>query len=278
MTKQNVVEQNHPDVARVRRLVMLLMTSLATTVFLGCLATAPALNTSSGKPEISTSATTAAIKKAIELEMVNIGFLLTSSQENAVVFEGDADKFTTFMNTNSYTGAKPKARYRANIIDMSTVRRVLLTKWNITAGTSNNPSQEMEVKLPSQLQEMQSLLDKIKISLGGTTSGVDNAGQAAQRPELTPAVKPPTAARAPTIAQSESAIPAVAASSTERMSVSEAQTILASIGYQPGPADGSMGKRTVDALLKFQRDSKIAATGKVDAGTSQKLRAAKRPS
>ena len=276
MAMHNDVNISEGCVPRSRRFAVVALTSLATFIMLGCGSTTPGPNTQSGKPEISTSATTVAIKKALELEMVNIGFLLTSSQENSVVFEGDADKFTTFMNTNSYTGAKPKARYRANIIDMSTARRVLLTKWNITPGTSSNPSHEMEVTLPSQLQEMQSLLDKVKVSLGGASAAADASTQSA-RPSQAPVPGPARTVAPPVIAQPEPTNTTSPGLPSDRMATSEAQSILASLGYQPGPVDGSMGKRTVEALSKFQRDSKIAVTGIVDAATSQRLRAAKRP-
>jgi peptidoglycan hydrolase-like protein with peptidoglycan-binding domain len=45
--------------------------------------------------------------------------------------------------------------------------------------------------------------------------------------------------------------------------VKQVQEILADLGYAPGPVDGSMGSDTVRALSAFQRDRKIAATGKI---------------
>lgn len=62
----------------------------------------------------------------------------------------------------------------------------------------------------------------------------------------------------------------------EPMSVAEMQRILASLGYDPGPADGMSGKRTGEALKKFQRANKLQPTGTLDADTAARLRAAKK--
>ena len=39
------------------------------------------------------------------------------------------------------------------------------------------------------------------------------------------------------------------------------QTLLAELGYAPGPADGLMGQRTRAAIRKFQQDKGLEATG-----------------
>jgi peptidoglycan hydrolase-like protein with peptidoglycan-binding domain len=44
-----------------------------------------------------------------------------------------------------------------------------------------------------------------------------------------------------------------------------AQLSLIQRGYNPGPADGSMGNRTRQAILKFQQDQGLAADGKLNA-------------
>lgn len=67
-------------------------------------------------------------------------------------------------------------------------------------------------------------------------------------------------------------------SSTQPMSIAEAQRRLTELGYQPGPADGAMGKRTSDALVKFQRENNLQVTGKLDSATTDALRKARRPS
>lgn len=43
--------------------------------------------------------------------------------------------------------------------------------------------------------------------------------------------------------------------------VRKIQKLLAEEGYKPGPADGKMGKGTRDAIVQFQRDNGLAATG-----------------
>lgn len=68
---------------------------------------------------------------------------------------------------------------------------------------------------------------------------------------------------------------AQASTAAEPMSVAELQRRLAALGYQPGPADGAMGRRTVDALRKFQGDQKLPVTGKIDPSTTVRLRSLK---
>jgi predicted component of type VI protein secretion system len=101
-----------------------------------------------------------------------------------------------------------------------------------------------------------------------------NAPAAATTPEA-PAVaaSAPAAAPAAPAAKSDK----VSAATAQPMGLAEAQKLLTALGYQPGPADGSMGKRTVDALSKFQRENKLPVTGKLDAATSEALRSAKLP-
>lgn len=56
------------------------------------------------------------------------------------------------------------------------------------------------------------------------------------------------------------------------LTLKEVQEQLVVLGYSVGAADGSMGKRTSDALRKFQQDKGILITGKVDSATIEKLR------
>jgi localization factor PodJL len=44
------------------------------------------------------------------------------------------------------------------------------------------------------------------------------------------------------------------------------QGLLAEKGYDPGPADGVMGQKTVDAITAFQEASGLDANGQIDAG------------
>lgn len=70
---------------------------------------------------------------------------------------------------------------------------------------------------------------------------------------------------------------AEASASPLAITITEAQRRLTELGYRPGPIDGSMGKRTVDALLQFQRSSGLSPSGKLDVATSDALRKATRP-
>jgi peptidoglycan hydrolase-like protein with peptidoglycan-binding domain len=45
--------------------------------------------------------------------------------------------------------------------------------------------------------------------------------------------------------------------------VKSVQQILADLGYAPGPVDGAMGDATTRAIKAFQRDRKIAETGRI---------------
>ena len=39
------------------------------------------------------------------------------------------------------------------------------------------------------------------------------------------------------------------------------QTDLATLGYDPGPADGMTGQKTTDAIIRYQRDHQLLADG-----------------
>ena len=54
-------------------------------------------------------------------------------------------------------------------------------------------------------------------------------------------------------------------------SVRQIQGILQERGYDPGPLDGVMGKKTRAAVQQFQRDQRLAATGEIDASTKGEL-------
>ena len=53
--------------------------------------------------------------------------------------------------------------------------------------------------------------------------------------------------------------------------VREAQRALRELGYEPGPADGVIGPRTREALVRYQRAEKIAVTGRLDPETMVRL-------
>lgn len=76
--------------------------------------------------------------------------------------------------------------------------------------------------------------------------------------------------------QSAQVAPAPAATPAPRvdakpMSIAEVQSALLSLKYQPGPADGMMGRRTVDALKKFQSDNSLPQTGQLNPETQARL-------
>jgi peptidoglycan hydrolase-like protein with peptidoglycan-binding domain len=49
----------------------------------------------------------------------------------------------------------------------------------------------------------------------------------------------------------------------ESLKVKAVQKTLADLGYAPGPVDGEMGDATKRAIIAFQRDRKIAQTGRI---------------
>ena len=56
-----------------------------------------------------------------------------------------------------------------------------------------------------------------------------------------------------------------------RIGLREAQSLLAGMGYDPGPADGVAGRRTTAALRAFQRDHGLPTSGRLDDATRQAL-------
>lgn len=51
----------------------------------------------------------------------------------------------------------------------------------------------------------------------------------------------------------------------KRIRVATAQSILSRLGYDPGEADGLMGRKTRNAILRFQRKNDLRVDGKVSA-------------
>ncbi len=49
------------------------------------------------------------------------------------------------------------------------------------------------------------------------------------------------------------------------------QKRLTELGYEPGPTDGVMGERTKKAIMMFQKDNNLPASGKIDNDTIHKL-------
>ena len=59
--------------------------------------------------------------------------------------------------------------------------------------------------------------------------------------------------------------------SSQQDDIYKVQKRLAELGYEPGPADGIMGKMTKKAIKKFQKDNDLSPTGKIDNDTKNKL-------
>lgn len=56
-------------------------------------------------------------------------------------------------------------------------------------------------------------------------------------------------------------------SATPANQVLQAQTRLTQLGYQPGPADGKLGRKTVEAVKRFQQDRGLPASATLDDAT-----------
>ena len=106
--------------------------------------------------------------------------------------------------------------------------------------------------------------------LTGASVSVGAASQVA----VVPPSQPRTAATAePTVgSQLPTEQRAATVPQTAPMTIAEAQKRLATLGYDPGPADGKLGARTVSALQKFQRDRGISVSGRLDSATENELR------
>jgi peptidoglycan hydrolase-like protein with peptidoglycan-binding domain len=71
-------------------------------------------------------------------------------------------------------------------------------------------------------------------------------------------------------AEHAASAPPAGATSQPRF-IREAQRSLGELGYRPGPIDGVVGRRTRDALARYQRAQKIPVTGSLDAETMVRL-------
>jgi peptidoglycan hydrolase-like protein with peptidoglycan-binding domain len=80
-------------------------------------------------------------------------------------------------------------------------------------------------------------------------------------------------AKGPAKLKTETADTTSTAKSTVNATVKSVQQTLADLGYAPGRADGAMGDATTRAIMAFQRDRKMAETGRI---TPEVLRELKR--
>ncbi len=53
-------------------------------------------------------------------------------------------------------------------------------------------------------------------------------------------------------------------SHTQDQTIRDAQEKLAAQGYDPGPADGKLGPKTQQQIMKFQQDHQLQASGQLD--------------
>ncbi|MGH6804529.1 MAG: peptidoglycan-binding domain-containing protein, partial [Methyloceanibacter sp.] len=58
----------------------------------------------------------------------------------------------------------------------------------------------------------------------------------------------------------------------EDAKVKAVQQVLADLGYAPGPVDGALGDATTRAISAFQRDRKMAETGRITPELMRELR------
>ena len=124
----------------------------------------------------------------------------------------------------------------------------------------------------AQIEEMigAEIGTKILAAIGKvSTAGGDS------RQETTKAAPAPGPSPTTPINPVSAAQPLVSASvetAPKPMANIDVQKQLNALGYQVGTPDGMLGKRSVDALKKFQQDKGIPVTGKADADTIEKLR------
>lgn len=84
-----------------------------------------------------------------------------------------------------------------------------------------------------------------------------------------------TPLRAEQQSRSNTQVSAANNTSSPSSKTQELQLLLIEAGYNPGPADGYMGKKTQDALKKFQKDNNLPITGNADNDTYAKLQESK---
>ena len=125
-----------------------------------------------------------------------------------------------------------------------------------------------------------SLADKLGIK-PGMRLAVINAPEGYPLPAGVKRVDPPAkpldqAANSADIPESwQDGTPQTTASIDMKKAVKNIQLILNKNGYEAGGADGVMGQKTKDAIIAFQTDNKMKATGEIDADLVKALLARK---
>ena len=250
-----------------RRISIGLIILLSAISLAGC-PTAPTQNTASGRPEVTIPGKSAkAILGTISNDLVNLGYAIRSRTEMNAVFEKPLEGSLKFMLAGPGL-ADPVYRVTLDFIEMDSQTRVVALLNVVTNPGSKGGSPEKVTTAYDEQEHkrLQALLDSFRDKLNAS-SGVVGIKTDPVRTSANPATAPlaDTATQPKTSSNSQTS--AVAA-----MSIAEMQQILLGIGYQPGPADGISGKRTVDALKKFQLANKLTPTGVLDSDTIVRLR------
>ena len=115
------------------------------------------------------------------------------------------------------------------------------------------------------------MAEAIGAALGGTLLDALDGGVKGKPTRVTADFEPKANVSASGSLTSSSTSAATVASERKSMSTKEAQTRLASLGYNVGTPDGVSGKRTVDAIKKFQLENQLPSSGKIDEATTVKL-------
>jgi peptidoglycan hydrolase-like protein with peptidoglycan-binding domain len=114
------------------------------------------------------------------------------------------------------------------------------------------------------------------VVLGGCAGApADSGDAAAPKPRGSESTTPPPASPPRPTPSTPAPRQSAPEPNVEGMTIYELQERLAKLGYKPGVVDGVSGPRTVDALKKYQADSKLPVTGLVDTDTIRKLRSEK---
>ena len=132
--------------------------------------------------------------------------------------------------------------------------------------TSSVVKAETGIEFPEKENELRKqFFDALDAKLGSPSGAISSNPPARSS-------QPTAASTVSTETTSASVVQAQSSSQMEPMSVAEMQRRLLSLGYQPGPADGKSGAKTVEALKKFQSANQLPPTGKLDSSSEVKLR------
>lgn len=114
--------------------------------------------------------------------------------------------------------------------------------------------------------------------LAGCDSNPTTKGDAADAPkpeQAAPAPAPAVSVPAPEDASKEAKPADPVEKIREAKTTTDLQRILTELGYKPGAVDGIRGKKTIDALKKFQHDHDLPPTGILDPDTVHLLETTK---